>query len=343
MEFAGGMGGPTSADFQSASRDFWLQEPETITLQRAAFMLHYETFGAIAGMNARMGSNTTWQAYSSVSSVVCGGCGFMIRDDGAITLSRGKNTLNVSIYNTDTIDCGWNVCGWWMLNYTSGVAPEGPGSHNHTVVYNLFSVDDVAGSRLRISDSVAMTIPETNHFKNSIGVNYVYTLYGGTQPQGLHVGCEKFASEGGNEWMQVYETLGGTDPENGVRQAWATSRDLFYRFKAGSTVDAGADRVDPQVARRWRTLNSSASIDHLDLYLTYHTISYNANGTISGSSGGTVDLSLVRDDDGDRLMETSRTGNGTYNFTWFDNTANVYVTAYESDTLIGRSPPGKAS
>jgi hypothetical protein len=76
--------------------------------------------------------------------------------------------------------------------------------------------------------------------------------------------------------------------------------------------------------------------------ITYHSITYTVSGTVSGSSGGTVTLNLHRATSGEKILSTTRTGNGTYTFTWYDNTEDLFVEARESGTLLGRSDTGVA-
>lgn len=100
-----------------------------------------------------------------------------------------------------------------------------------------------------------------------------------------------------------------------------------------------------QTERRWRVMlgGNCASFDHLDMYLTYHSITFTVSGTVTDSAGGVVDLSLHRESSGERIKVASRTGNGSYSFTWFDNTASVYVDAYENATHTGRSADAVAT
>lgn len=73
------------------------------------------------------------------------------------------------------------------------------------------------------------------------------------------------------------------------------------------------------------------------MYLTYHAITFTVSGTVSGSNSGTVNLGLHDATTGELLLTTSRSGDGSYSFTWYDDTADVYVAAYEDDTHVGRS------
>ncbi len=335
MEFGGPFGGTTSSDYQRGERELWIQEPATITTQRVAFLIFWDQAAAIGGLQLRIGTGS-FVAYTSVAAVLGGGCGAMIRNDSAFTLARGRNLLNCDAYRTDTADLGYNVAGVWLVNYTSGVPTDGVGAANHTVWWNLRVVGTDASSVQSIVSATAPSIPETNYFITSVGIHYLYTSNGTGNPSGLHIGCERLASgEGGLIWENVYESLGGTDPETGIRQSYSTARSLFNRWNG----DVASDRLPIETSRRWRaaTGGASASHDYLDLMITYHTITYAVTGDVSGSSGGTVTLNLCRAASGERVLSTTRAGNGSYTFNWYDNTENVFVEARESSTLLGRS------
>lgn len=344
MEYGGAMGGPTSSDYQRAERELWIQEPGTITLERCALLVFWDQLAAMSGLNMRMGTGS-FLSYTSVAATLGGGCGAMIRNDSAFTLSRGRNTLSADLYNTDNADVGYNLASVWMINYTSDKHTDGVGAHNHTVSWNLKAVDTQSAAVQSIIPTTALTIPETNHFKNSVGLNYIYTTNSSGNAAGVHIGVERLSGEGGLIWENVYEALGGTDPEVGVRQAWATARSVFRRFASGSIIDYDDTRLSIETSRRWRVIlgGNANSFDHLDIYMTYHSISFTVSGNLTGTNGGTVILSLHRASNGEKLMETSRTGDGAYSFTWFDDTEEVYVEAYEDDDYKGRSGNGSAT
>jgi hypothetical protein len=75
------------------------------------------------------------------------------------------------------------------------------------------------------------------------------------------------------------------------------------------------------------------------LYFTYHTITYSKTTTVNGSNGGVITVDLHRDMDGAdaKILSRTRTGDGTVDWTWYDNTTGVYVTALEDSTHVGRS------
>ncbi len=78
----------------------------------------------------------------------------------------------------------------------------------------------------------------------------------------------------------------------------------------------------------------------MDLYLTYHAITFTVADSVAGFTG-TVEIGLHRANDnpsqpGDLVGETTRSGDGAFSFTWYDNTEALYVAANDG-TNAGRS------
>jgi hypothetical protein len=337
MEFGGTMGGTSSSDYQRAKRELWIEEGGTITTLRVALFVFWDQLAVISGLNARVGTGS-FLSYTSVASVLAGNCALMVRNDGAFTLARGRNTLTADIYRADATDLGFSLSSFWLINYTSAKHADGVGAHNHTVTKNLKATGTGGAANQSTVTNALFDIPETNHFKNGIGVNYVFVTNGGVSPSGILISTERLASgEGGLIWENAFESLGGTDPETGIRQCWASTGDIFRRWLAGSVADADENRLDIGTARRWRLSSSAVTFDHLDIAITYHSITFTISGTISGSAGGTVNLALCRASTGEVVMRDTRTGNGAYSFTWFDDTEDMFVVATETASLRGVS------
>ena len=70
---------------------------------------------------------------------------------------------------------------------------------------------------------------------------------------------------------------------------------------------------------------------------TYHSVIRTVSGSITGSSGGPVDIYLHRASTGEIVLATSQIGNGSFSFDWYDDTEDLFVSAYESTTKKGRS------
>lgn len=337
MEFTTPMGGTTSADYQRASRELFIQEPGTIAVQKLAYYMHWDQSGAITGINIRLGTGS-FVAYTDVALNLGGGNGCMIRNDAAATLVRGRNTLQADIYRTDATDLGGNVSGFWIVNYTSSVHADGIGAHNKTIFWNLIYTNSTAAAELHTRAATAPVIPEANYYMTALGTRYEYLSNSTGTPAGVTVLAERLAAEGGIAWEPVYLDIGETDPEVGLRTCYSQAKALFWRWPN----DPGADRMNLQTARRWRTLiaNNCTVFDNLDLLFTYHTITYSVADSISGFTG-TVNLDLMRSS-GEIVAKTTRAGDGSFAFTWYDNTENLFVCANDG-TNVGRSTDSLAT
>lgn len=344
MELASPIGGTTSSDYQRGSREFWIQEPGTITTKQIAFFPFWDHAAAIAGLNFRIGTGT-FLAYTNIAATLAGSDAAMVRNDSAFSLARGRNIINFDCYRTDTADFGTNISGFWILNYTSSKPTGGYGEANHTIFHNMNSVFDGAATSLRLIPAVAPSIVATNYFLNAVGVNYKYHSNTTSNAAGISITAERLAStEGGLEWEPIYVDVARTDPEAGIHECWAQARSFFKRFP----TDADPSRVDIETARRWRAFsaNASTTFDYLDMVITYHTISYTVADSIAGFSG-TVDLELHRSKDdpsrpGELAATTTRSDDGAYSFVWYDNTIPVFVRA-DDGTNVGTSQEDIAS
>ena len=328
--------GISAASFQRAEREFWIQETG-IANQQIAFYSFWDQQNAIGGLRMRIGTGS-FIAYTDTAAVLCGGNGAMTRNDSAITLQHGRNIIKFDIYNTDVTDLGFNVSGFWIINYTCDKPSSGYSACNKTIKLNYASTSGAAARYREISAS-QLYLPTTSYWLNAVGTNYQYITNSTGNAAGVTVLTELTAAEGGLKWLPAYTDIGGTDPETGLRQCWSQVRSIFKRWKSGSLNDVAEDRVLPTTPRRWLCVlaASTLSFDHLDMYYTYHAITYQLTGSISGSSGGAVTIDLHRNSNGEKVLSTTRVGNGAFSFDWFDDTEDLFVVAYESDTHKGRS------
>lgn len=343
MDLTSPMGGTTSSDYQRGTRELFIEEPTTITTSRVAYYVFWQQIAAISTLNFRIGTGS-FVAYTDAASVTAGTNAAMVRNDSAFTLARGRNSLNFDVYRSDTADFGWNISGFWVVNYTSGKATDGVGAHNHTVEWGLLQNGTAAAASNYTDTADAPVIPETNYFVTAVG-NYLIVQPSGTVAlSGMAILVERLAAEGGVEWEPVYMDSSQTDPEIGVFFAYAQSRSFYKRWPGDDYVGS---RVDLETSRRRRVhLNGSTAVTgwvSLNLILTYHSITYTVGGDITGSGGGTVTIGIWRPSTGEKLLETSRTGNGAYSVTWYDDTEELYAEAYEDATHMGRSDDGIAT
>lgn len=333
----------TSSDYQRIMTELWIEEPATITTNRLALYLFFSTSGDASGKNLRIGTGSFTSHTASASNTFAGSQCMMERNDSAFTLVRGKNVLTADMYATDSSDLMYDPSGFWIINYTSGKATDGVGAHNHTVKYGLKQVGTAGVAIVETTSAIAPVIPESEFFLNAVGAEIIATINSTLQLNKAALQVELLSGEGGQQWLQAFDNGHNADPETGGYPTYGVFTELFKQF----TGDLRAGRVDLETARRWRTVlgnssNSATGWGALSLWMTYHTVTFDVAGAVTNSGGGTVNLDLHRADTGERVKETSRSGNGSYSMTWYDDTVSVFVQATEDATHLGRSSDGVA-
>ncbi len=330
MEIASPMG-TAAADFQRADREFWVQEPNP-TLERLAFYMMWQATSNETGLNARIGTGA-FTAYSNIGSgLVCGNKVLMIRNDAptGLTFGRGRNDLSVDIYNTSATQRGGNVGGYWIVNYSSDIAN---GTHNHTVLWPIFTNDNVAltQDKYTANTNANVAIPEASHFITALGL-HLGMMQGATQ-QGVTVKVERLAGEGGLIFEPAYVDVSNHDSELGRYDCFAQIRTLFKRWVG----DTDTNRLALNVNRRYYiyTANGASMPTILKYMITYHGITSTVADSVSGFSG-TVTISAHRAS-GEKVLETTRAGDGAFSLTWYDNTEPLYIVASGSTSGHGRS------
>lgn len=346
MDFDSPAGGTTSSDYQRASRELWIEEPGTITKVDSALFMFWEQATAVSGCQYRINAGAWSGAITSTAAVVAGSCCAQYRADTYLpTLVRGRNTLQADIYRTDTTDLMFNMSAFWILNYTSDKHASGSGVHNKTIFWNLETTSTGAAAQETIISATSVQIPETNYFITAIGSEYIYNSNTTGAMYGVSVMAERLAAEGGVQWEVLYKDINYGDALTGRRLCYGQCRTVFKRYP--QDVDPG--RIDIETNRRYKS-NFSPALGwrQLNIIITYHSITYTVADSISGFTG-TVTIGLHKGDavsaasnKGELMQTTTRSGDGTFSFTVYDNTENVYVIANDG-THVGRSTDGVAT
>lgn len=337
MGFDSPMGGTTANQAQYSNRPLWIQEPAPIQLKQSALMLYYEQAAPIAGLFGQVGTGR-FGTFVSTATTVAGGCGLMMRAESGIgSLSRGRNVLSAGLYRTDASNLGYNISSYWIMNYYSSKHPSGMRVHNKSTCVNFLSHANLAAAPTRVLLPTGIDIPEDERFLNSIGFNYQYLSNTASNPAGATIQLARSSGEGGPSWESIYSDIGGTDALVGLRQCWAGARDVFRRFPNDAE---GGSRLGVDVFRAYRTAlpSSATSFDNLDFWITYHSIVYPIQGTISNSNGGNVYININRALNNELIYSGIVVGDNSFYYPWYDNTAPVYVTAYEDSTHFAISP-----
>lgn len=343
FDTAGWMGGTASGDADAWGRDIFIEEPGTITLKESAIFLTMIDSGGFT-CNVAVGSQTNTAFTISAGGVQC--CNYSlvhrIDADGAkgtagITLARGRNSYLAKIYS-GTANAGWNVSGCLILNYTSGKASAGVGVHAQSRYHHILNTVGTT-ALTNTSASTAPAIPESNYWLVGACIElHAVSLAATSGAQAVQAERANGEAEGMG-WEELYIGSYRADNEAMTQIEYGASRKAWKRWP----LDTDSGRMDIETARLFRIDTNPASQVGLGLWYTYHAHTFAISGTVSGSSGGTVEITAHRASDGEKIGSTSRSGNGAYSITWYDDTEDVYTVARESSTLLARSDDAKAA
>lgn len=330
--------GTSAADFQRSTRELWVQE-SNVSLQKLAYYMFWQGRGNEAGLNVRVGTGS-FSAYTMAGSqVLAGSKCLMNRNDAptGLTFARGRNELILDVYNTSTTIRNDAAGGYFIINYTSDKHADGSGAHNHTVMWPMYTNDTGGFVQGKYTTADAIEIPETNYFLTAVGFNLGYIQR--AIPQGVTLKAERLVAEGGLIFERIYSDTTGHDNEMGYYTTFIQARFLFDRW----TGDHDSSRIDIEQDRRYYMYSSGTTCywDRLVLISTYHSITYDVADSITGFSG-TVDIGLHRAGSGEKVLSTSRSGDGAFSMTWYDNTEELFVQA-DDGTNVGRSQDTLAS
>jgi hypothetical protein len=327
----------------------WIEEPGTITLKQSAACMRFAGQGN--DPSVKVGSQASYTAYSypNVTRDI-GERPFIHKFDSTgqggsgITLGRGRNDFVLN-YHWISPGAFCGMTGYIILNYTSGKASDGDGVHNHSVCYGLIYSDDDMYDKVAETPSEVTLFdpPESDFFLNScVPVFYPLDLYpdyrfyasyeGSEGPGGDGLGNFNIANLGGMwDTERVSFSVYGQCVGRGVIQRWSDSAETKK-----------ADPTDSRTIIKWSLGNDML---HAYCWTTYHSITTTASGTISNYAGDGSGIEVELHDAADHaLLKTTTTATGgTFSFTWFDDSRNLYCVAREDSTHVGRSDNGNAS
>jgi hypothetical protein len=343
----GAPGNPTASDFlRLRSPEIWIPEAGIVDKQQA-FYAYWWTTGPSAGLAMRLGTSS-FVGYTDLGAQMAGTNAAMIRLDSAFTIAQGSNTLTVDVYNTETTsDLMTAYQGFFIVNYTCDKPTGGHGAVNHTVRYQVDGSPTTGGHALqKIVAATAPVIPESDYYLNNVGILFNYWAQSSNNGFAGMVDVERLSGEtGGQGWDNIFRYNSVADFRPGINWNWGDGTKDFKQFVGDVRVVPDTVRKDIETSRRWRMQQGQQTsfTGALDLWFTYHSQTWSVAGTVSGSAGGTVTLKLVKASTGEVVKTTTRTGNGSYSFTWYNNTETMYVDAYEDGTHLGRSASGVAT
>ena len=345
VDTSGYIGGTTLANQDVWERSIFIEEPGTITLRASGVALFCNDS---AGFTMTVGAGAQNKvAYVFTASTIQAGqysCVHRI-DSGSqdtsgvnfVTLARGRNTYRLE-FRSDATSAGWNLSGFLVLNYTSSKMTDGVGAHSHSVYHHIGNTAADTTTRTH-APAAGINIPEANYWLNSV-VMYVAGMSDNATGLSFCIQAERQSGEAeGDGWETIYVGTARADNENQNFTIWGATRKAWQRW----TNDPDTDRMDVETQRDFRFDSSSPSWTGMGMWVTYHTRTFAIAGDVTGSAGGTVNIDAFRVSNDEKIMSTSRSGNGAYSMTWYDDVEEVYTVAIEDGTHLGRSANGTAA
>jgi len=325
---------------EAVAMDIMIGEPATITLVQSGALIWYsQSTNVNPVVLLGEGSGRT---YTDAALLYCGASFLSQRIDSGgaggagFTIARGRNRVYWQVYIGSAGITPAGFMGLLLLNYTSGKHASGDGVHNHSV--SMWQQNSQAsGTVSTISAAGLFSPPEAEWFMNDLLMISMNTQGAANSP----VSGTTIFSESGQ--FGFFTTQGCiwflTESELGVYPVCLPTPNHPYRRW---TLDPKLDAYLVDDSLRWRIACSPVATRPLAAWMTYHSITKAISGTVSGSAGGTVTLRAYRDVSGRReeVQNTSRSGNGAYSLTWFDDVESVFVEAREDATHTGRSESG---
>jgi hypothetical protein len=304
-------------------------------MRQSAIRHYFAAADPVAGLAVACG-NQSARTYTHAGGTNCGGFCLQQRFDSgsaqgsALTLARGFNTLTIDIYNTDTTDEMVLNSGVIVLNYESDLHADGIGAHSHTVYKYMLPYNSGLVDYQQIAD-FSFSIPETNYYLIDSGIELNYWL--SNSLNGFVMEMQVQSGEGmGGGYYQIHGSTFFGDAERSCCPVFVSTIDFLNRYPTDPK-----DLCDIETARDFILYSPTVSGYGAVYFATYHSIDYAIAGDISDSNGGSVTITAHRTDTGEKVGSTSRTGDGAYSITWYDDTVDVFATAYEDATHKGRS------
>lgn len=348
---------------------FHIAEPGTLTLVNSGLKLW-------APVSPESGNSYfAWQP-GAASSVTCppglksgaynskntGPMSATARFDGgvgtaAFTPARGFNTLAVNhwTYRYDASLFVGSLQFIAYINYTSDVSSQGPDAHNHTVLYPAvpltFQACPASGSVNPVSNVAPFdgaTLPslaEAHYYASNFhmrGSVYSVGIAGAQNTNTISAGIKRSAANGGQYRSRMMQHPPGATLQN----MWFAINvtDLFVQ----NPGCVGDTRVAPaESGMKFRLHGPTTDKAHAWAVfgMTYHSIGYSVAGSVSGYTGDGSGIAVRLHDaaTGQALQATTTAVGGSYSFTHYDGTSNVFTTASQDSTHLGRSADGLAT
>jgi hypothetical protein len=331
------------ADLDKDSRDFFVEEPDTVTFAQSGVFVRAQTTATSDTLNFGIGSQTVTGYTPTAGAAMAGMLTFMHRIDSGgyrgagLTFARGKNTLTAQWYAA-TADRISNVSIIAFINYTSGKHASGDGVHQQSRHFLLFPNSRATSTNLALSATVTPKIIATNYF--AFPTLILVGTGGSSATPYFLIQAERVSGEGleaGHADLTM--SVGSAVNERQAQITYGRCPMAFKRWPA----DPDTNKMDIETARTWRVFGTTQQWG-LMTWVTHYEISFTISGIVKYYTGDGSGLTVYihRNDTQERILTCTTTAGGAYTATWYDNTIECFAEVQQDATHAGRSRNGVA-
>ena len=329
--------------------NFPIQEPGTITLKQSGVHVAYKGLPNILNARIKVGSQAL-KTYSFNAS----GCntyyGYIHRIDSggsqgaAFTPARGiENKVTMQLDRSATDVEPFMTDGILYLNYTSDKHSSGTAAHNHTTRWvispTVFNLSVFTGVKF---DATSIVIPESNYYigNSALAICQYSSLSRPTSSVCIEIKNGEFNNAG---WLKIPDIipLGSGNTRQYVTY-YSNTSGLYKKYP----TQPSSNFLDIENSRKYKmVVSTDSSHMYFHQYVTYHSITYTASGTVSGytGDGSGISVELHRKDTDELVGRVTTSAGGGYTLTWYDNTVELYGHARQDGTHLGGSDDTLAS
>lgn len=337
--------GATVGDAMIARIELDIEEPTTITAKSSSIKMYFSPLGQMTGSNVLrvVAGAESERQYTSATATgsVCGSV--VLSQNGYKAWARGKNYYDIYVYLSSSYSI-YNFSGILYVNYTSGIASTGIGSHNHTVYYHHASTNySNTAPYTEYSAKVIAPIADTSYWLQGLGTWAWQYNASTSQLYDLELMAETLTGEDigalGDGWKRFAYARVTSNSETGSHGLADFEQSLFKRYPSDPKVGAytvTASRKLREYAIRW--------YGAITFMAVYHSITFTKTGNVTGYAGtGAVTVNIHDATSGEKLYTVTASAGGAYSVTMYDSSRDHYSEVYEDATHVGRSANWKAS
>lgn len=316
-------------------------------LKQSAVALYYQANGSTTGFRASAGTQTGECNATKNISVVCGMLSSQFRIDvgeagltgAALTLTRGRQDLDVRVRVGSASLEATNVSGVVILNYESDLSSDGVGAHSHTLLKVAGQFQSASSDLVEFAAKTLNPV-DSDYFVQAAGYMSDWSAWAGATGIGLDVEILSGEKQG-DGYESVYMDGATTDTERGWFRFYASARSVFQRFPE----DTDHDRLALSGSRATRMYANTNIYCGVVQVMTYHSQTWDVAGNISGNNGAlATEVTLMRVEPHEPFKkQTLSAGVTSFSFTVYDPTEEFYVVAKQSDSVLGVSAIGLAA